>query len=366
MTPPVLSPCETVHIIWNDKRYLFFGGYDYHRLSRNPIIGDEVKRALDVYGLNCGGSRVTTGNHPLHIELENKISEFLGTEATALLPTGYMANIALFEVLAAKHLHVYYHPKCHPSLKIALKMSGLPGSEIPDDLEIWENHIKNHGRKPCVVSDTVYAKLPPLKDYEAIVEKYDGALVLDEAHAMGLLGEHGRGGVEYFNISKKHLLITGSLSKAAGVAGGFVSGLKGCVAGIRKTTAYATTSAMPLPTVAAATKAIDFFMENLALIKMLQERSLVVKQKLNDCGYDIPVNPSPALNIFIKDKSESDRLVNKLEEAGIYPSFISYPEKPDYFRFTLSSAHSDEQVEQLLGVLIAHRKIKTYKDIQHS
>ena len=354
MLTPVLSPCEKVHIIWNNKRYLFFGGYDYHRLSRNPMIENEIKRALDIYGLNCGGSRVTTGNHPLHLELEKKISDFLQTEDTAILPSGYQANIALFEVFSGKHLHVYYHPQCHPSLKIALKMSGLPGSEIPTDLDAWDAHIREHGRKPCVVSDSVYATLPPLKDYEAIVEAHDGALVIDEAHAMGLLGEHGRGGVEHFTISKKHLLITGSLSKAAGVTGGFVSGLAPCIAAVRNTTAYATTSGMPLPTVAAATKAIDFFIENPDKIKLIQERSLRVKQALADAGYDMPINPAPGINIFIEDKQESQRLADMLEKAGIYPSFISYPEKPDYFRFTLSSAHSENQIQMLLDVLISN------------
>ena len=351
MTTPVLTPCEKVHIIWNDKRYLFFGGYDYHRMSRNEILHEVIKNTLDIHGLNCGGSRVTTGNHPLHVELENKITEFLGTEDTALLPTGYMANIALFEVFEDKNIFVYYHPKCHPSLKVALKMSGLPGSKIPEDMNKWDAHIKEHGRKPCVVTDSVYAQLPPLKEYEAIVNKYEGALVIDEAHALGILGKHGRGGFEQDNIGKKHLLLTGSLSKAIGVAGGFVSGLAGCVAGVRKTTAYATTSAMPLPTVAAAIASIDYLIKNDHLIKLIQKRSLTVKQELADCGYDIPVNASPGINIFIEDKNKSKRLADMLQKAGIYPSYIRYPEKPDYFRFTLSSAHSDTEVEKLISVL---------------
>ncbi|RKY54781.1 MAG: hypothetical protein DRP93_04700 [Candidatus Neomarinimicrobiota bacterium] len=351
MPTPILQPVDLVHIIWNNKKYLFFGGYDYHRMSRNPKLHEAIKQTLEIYGLNCGGSRVTTGNHPLHIELENKITKFLGTEDTALLPTGYMANIALFEVLEEKQIFCYYHPKCHPSLKVAIKMSGLPSMEIPEDLEKWDEQIKDHGRKPCVVTDSVYAQLPPLKDYEAIVEKYEGALVIDEAHAMGLLGEHGRGAVEQFNISKKHLLITGSLSKAVGVAGGFVSGLAGCVAGVRKTTAYATTSAMPLPTVAAAIASLDYLNDNQNLITLIQKRSLKIKQELQTCGYNIPVNAAPGINIFIKDKNESKRLADMLENAGIYPSFIRYPEKPDYFRFTLSSAHSDEEIGKLISVL---------------
>ena len=356
MTTPVLSPCEKVHVIWNEKRYLFFGGYDYHRLARNPEIADAMVRALDIHGLNCGGSRVTTGNHPLHIQLENKITEFLGTQDTALLPTGYMANIALFEVFQDKQLFVYYHPQCHPSLKVALKMSGLPGSEIPKDMDLWNAHIQEHGRKPCVVTDSVYADLPPLKDYEMIVEKYDGALVVDEAHAIGILGKNGRGLVEQLDISKKHLLITGSLSKAVGVAGGFVSGLAGCVKAVRTTTAYATTSAMPLPTVAAAMASLDYLSKNNHVFDLLQRRSLDVKQQLKDSGYDMPVNAAPGINIFVEDKEDSLRLVNMLETAGIYPSYIRYPEKPDYFRFTLSSAHSDEEIDLLVDVL---KKFKT-------
>ena len=324
-------------------------------MSRNEILHDTIKRTLEIYGLNCGGSRVTTGNHPLHIELENKITEFLGVEDTALLPTGYMANIALFEVFTGKHLHVYYHPKCHPSLKTAINMSNLPNSEIPHNIEAWDQHVCSHGRKPCVITDSVYSELPPLKDYEYIVEKYDGALVIDEAHAMGLLGENGRGAVEQYNISKKHLLITGSLSKAVGVAGGFVSGLAGCVKGVRDTTAYATTSAMPLPTVAAAIASLDYLEKNNHLVKLIQERSLKVKQELHDLEYDVPVNNAPGINIFIENKNESQRLVDMLKKAGIYPSFIRYPEKPDYFRFTLSSAHSDEEIEKLLYVLRSYK-----------
>jgi 8-amino-7-oxononanoate synthase len=359
MTTPILQPIDLVHIIWNNKRYLFFGGYDYHRMSKNPKLHEAIKQTLETQGLSCGGSRVTTGNHPLHIELENKITEFLGTEDTALLPTGYMANIGLFEVFEGKHIYCYYHPQCHPSLKVAIKMSGLPSMVIPSDLNKWDAHIKDHGRRPCVITDSVYAELPPLKDYEAIVEKYEGALVIDEAHAIGLLGEHGRGLVEQLNISKKHLLITGSLSKAVGVAGGFVSGLAGCVAGVRKTTAYATTSAMPLPTVAAAIASLDYLNNNKDLITLIQERSLKVKQELKNYGYDIPINAAPGINIFIEDKDESKQLADMFEKAGIYPSFIRYPEKPDYFRFTLSSAHEDWQVERLLDVL------KKFKDISN-
>ncbi|MCD6446746.1 MAG: pyridoxal phosphate-dependent aminotransferase family protein [Candidatus Marinimicrobia bacterium] len=356
MPAPILQPVDLVHIIWNDKKYLFFGGYDYHRLSQHPRVKQSVKRSADQYGLNCGGSRVTTGNHPLHNQLENTISDFLKTESTALLPTGYMANLALFEVFADKDIVCYYHPKCHPSLKAAMKMSGLEKHIIPEDMKELDEHIQSHGKKPCIITDGLYSFLPPLQDYAEIVEKYEGAFLVDEAHAIGILGDHGRGAVEYFNISKKHLLITGSLSKAVGVSGGFVSGLTECVRAIRDTIAYATTSAMPLPMVAAAITSLELLQENTELITDLQQRSLKAKQYLFDLGYDVPVIPSPTISIYIEDHQKVDSLKQLLIDANIYPSLIRYPEKPDYFRFALSSAHSDEEIEKLLNVLTSHKK----------
>ena len=348
MPAPILQPVDPVYIIWNDKEYLFFGGYDYHRLSQNSKVKHSVKESTDQYGLNCGGSRVTTGNHPLHIQLENTISAFLNTEATALLPTG---NLALFEVFATKDIICYYHPQCHPSLKAAIKMSGLPKYELPENLKKLDDHIREHGKKPCIVTDGLYSFLPPLKDYAAIVEKYEGALVIDDAHAIGILGKYGRGSVEHFNISKKHLLITGSLSKAVGVSGGFVSGLTGCVRAVRDTIAYATTSAMPLPMVAAAITSLEYLQDNTKLITDFQQRCIKYKQYLFDLGYDVPVIPSPTISINIDDPKKVDMLREMLIDAKIYPSLIRYPEKADYFRFALSSAHSDKDIEKLLSVL---------------
>jgi len=359
MPAPILQPVNLVHIIWNNKKYLFFGGYDYHRLSQNPKVKQSVKESTDKFGLNCGGSRVTTGNHPLHNQLENTISDFLQTESTALLPTGYMANLALFEVFADKDIVCYYHPKCHPSLKAAIKMSGLPKFVIPEAIKELDKHIKEHGKKPCIITDGLYSFLPPLQDYADIVEKHEGALIIDDAHAIGILGEHGRGSVEHFNISKKHLLITGSLSKAVGISGGFVSGLAGCVRAIRDTIAYATTSAMPLPMVAAAITSLELLQENTELITGLQQRSLKTKQYLFDLGYDVPVIPSPTISIIIDKPKDVDKLRDLLINANIYPSLISYPEKPDYFRFALSSAHSDKDVEKLLNVLTSHKVTKS-------
>ncbi|MDZ7796247.1 MAG: pyridoxal phosphate-dependent aminotransferase family protein [Candidatus Marinimicrobia bacterium] len=351
MSIPVLQPSDHVCVMWEGKKYLFFGGYDYHRLSGNPDILRATQDALFRYGLNCGGSRITTGNHPLHIRLEARISGFLGTNSTALLPAGYMANLALFELLGTKDVICYYHPQSHPSLKAAVKISGLPAFEIPDSREQFDALIRKGAKKPLIVTDGVYDHLPPLPEYHALAEKHEGVLLIDEAHALGILGKHGRGAFEHFDLDTGRLLLTGSLSKACGTSGGFVAGPSQCIEKLRSTCTYATTSAPSLPMTAAGIASFDFLSGHSRLIRDFQKRCLKIKQRVRDMGYNIPVIPTPVISICFQHKKDAAVLRDELVKAGIYPPLISYPGKSDYFRFALSSAHADKDIERLLDVL---------------
>ncbi|MBW6457768.1 MAG: pyridoxal phosphate-dependent aminotransferase family protein [FCB group bacterium] len=349
---PVLQAEDPVHINWDGESYLFFGGYDYYRLSRHPQVLEAARDTLARFGLNCGGSRVTTGNHPLHVELEITLSAFLKTEDAALLPAGYMANLALFELFKEDRSVCFYHPDCHPSLKTALCMSGLTGVEIPADTTALEKYIREHTCLPLFITDGIYSDLPPLDLYYRLAEKYKGRLLIDEAHSLGILGEHGRGAAEYFNIGGKRVIFSGSLSKAVGTAGGFVAGPKELIARIRSTCAYATTSALSLPLAAAGTASLSWLRDHPDMIRDFQRRCLNAKEQLIRAGYDIPPTPTPVISIHISDRKRTSSLKQALVDEGIYPSLIRYPGKPDYFRFALSAVHSDAEIDRLLRVLI--------------
>ncbi|MDZ7820763.1 MAG: aminotransferase class I/II-fold pyridoxal phosphate-dependent enzyme [Candidatus Marinimicrobia bacterium] len=202
-----------------------------------------------------------------------------------------------------------------------------------------------------MVTDGTYDKLPPLPAYYGLAEKYDGVLLLDEAHTLGILGKHGRGAFEHYGLDTGRLLLTGSLSKACGASGGFVSGPGRCIGAVRETCAYATTSAPSLPLVAAGIASIRFFRDHPGRIRDLQERCVDVKQRLVAMGFDVPVIPTPVAGIYLPGTEQAGALKEALKYAGIYPPLIRYPGKPDYFRFAFSSAHSDEDIDRLLEVL---------------
>ncbi|MDD3094956.1 MAG: pyridoxal phosphate-dependent aminotransferase family protein [bacterium] len=351
MMVPVLLASDSLHVIWEGKTFLFFGGYDYHRLSRHPEILRAVEESIQSNGLSSGGARITTGTHPLHIALEARLSKFFGTAATAVLPAGYLANLALLDALSGENYLCYFHPDCHPSLKDAIRMSGLPKIAIPSDPEELSAEIAWNEKRPLIISDGVYGTLPPLPDYLRLAERFDGLLIIDEAHALGILGKRGRGAAEHFFLKSPRIILSGSLGKALGAAGGFVSGPKSYIDAVLKTCAYGTTSALSLPLAAAAIAALDYLDANAAMMADFRKRCVKTKKDLNAMGYNVPVIPTPVIGISMPDAAGTDALKNSLIGAGIYPSLIRYPGKNDYFRFALSSRHGEEHISRLIEAL---------------
>lgn len=351
MDTPILRPIRHNRIIWNNNKYLFFGGYDYHRLSTHPKVIRAAKKALNRYGMNCGGSRITTGNHPLHVKLEQEICQFLGTDSCVLLPTGFMTNLALLESLKDSGYICYCDEKMHPSLKMAVSSSGLSFHYFThQDINDLKNKL-NDKYRPIIITDGISSTVPPLKEYLNLVEEYDGLLIVDEAHCIGVQGKTGRGACEAENCSSSRIILTGSLSKAPGTGGGFAAGSKMLIQEIRKTITYGTTSAPSLPVTAASIASIHILRTCPKMVKRLQKESLELKTALKDHGYDIEISDSPVIAIRVGSADKTDALYAILKKNKIYPPFISYPGKTPYFRFTLSSSHTEKQLEKLRRTL---------------
>lgn len=355
MNVPVLKMRDATHVSVNGKDYLFFGGYDYHRLSRHPKVVAAIRDTLKDQGLNCSGSRVTTGTHQLHLDFESLLADFLGCEAAALLPSGYMANLALFEALSAGNRHYFFHPECHPSLQTAMRLSALPRTPLRENTGENAELIRSRGKSPLIVTDGIYESLPPLREYYTLAESFDGMLLIDEAHALGILGNSGRGAAEHFELPSKRLILSGSLCKGPGVSGGFVAGPGMIIDRVRSSCTYSTTSSVTLPLTAAAIASVKILREHPEMIRALQQRALAVKKQLTEAGWPLPLHPGPVIALY-PQAEKSERLFKDLEDAGIYPCRISYYGKPDYFRFALSSAHSDAEIACLTDVLIRNAR----------
>ncbi|MEA3499960.1 MAG: pyridoxal phosphate-dependent aminotransferase family protein [Candidatus Marinimicrobia bacterium] len=366
---PILQQIDKTYTLWRKKKFLFWGGYDYFRLSWHPEIIAALNRSNNIYGINSSGSRATTGNHPLHVELENKLAEFFDTDSAVLLPTGYLANIALLQSIHTKYNKIFVDENIHASIIDAIKLTNKKVEKFKsldaNDLKIkMETYCKSDTR-PLIITEgvglTMNGNIPPLDKYLKLAKQFNGTVISDDAHSVGILGKTGKGTWEHFNLSRKNLIQVGTLSKAFGVYGGFVVGKKELIRKIKNSNVYIGSSAFPLPLCKASIKSLQILKNNQQMILDLQKRSLNFKKRLNEIGFNVNISPTPVINLSFKDENINQILKNILVESKIYPSFIKYLNGPKkgYFRFALSSEHSDEQIEKLYSCLKKFKRLTT-------
>jgi 8-amino-7-oxononanoate synthase len=360
---PELRPTGRTRIVLDGREYLFFAGNDYHRLASHPEVVRAACETAAAGGLSSAGSRTTTGNHPLHVELERALARFLGTEAAAILPAGYVSNAAAVEAVSADFHRCFIDTAAHSS--VAAAVAGLPRDSVhrfascdPEDLERRiEGHLRR-GERPLVLTDGVFpgnGRIPPLGEYRRVLLGYKGAgLLVDDAHGMAVVGPTGKGSVEEEGLPPGSAISTGTLSKGFGAFGGVVAGSASLIEALRtRSMAFVGGTPVPPPLAAAALRSIAILEADPGMISRLRERVLRAKDRLRALGIDIPPSPAPIISVALGDEERNGRLRDHLLAAGIYPPLIRYPGSPPggHFRFTLSSAHSDEEVERLLAAI---------------
>jgi 8-amino-7-oxononanoate synthase len=354
MLGPALKFVDRDYVCYEGKRLLYFGGIDYHRMSNNPIILRTLSEAAFEYGLSSTGSRTTTGNHPLYLKLEQKVAEFFKTEAAAVFASGYLANIILLQAVAQDFDLFLLDKISHSSIVDAAKQFDKEIVYFEHiNTQSLESELKKHvkaGSRPLIMTDGVFparGEIPPLDEYVEVIQNYDAKILIDDAHAMAVVGETGKGSWEERGIDREIFYQTGTLSKGFGVFGGIIPAENDLIQKIQKNSlAFIGSTGLALPLAAAAIKSVSYFLAHREAIQDLQNRSVRLKEKFRQIGFDIPQSPAPIVSITYHDEQKNKRLNEILIKNGIYPPFINYPGAPPggHFRFAITSNHTDAQI----------------------
>ncbi|MFZ4506363.1 MAG: aminotransferase class I/II-fold pyridoxal phosphate-dependent enzyme [Fimbriimonas sp.] len=325
------------------RSWLCFHGNDYHRLARHPKVLETATVCLAQEGLSVSASRRTTGNHPLYGELEESLAEFLGLEAAILIPSGYLANqAAMSAVQGTLYLPSRHHPSLHDAARgraaVIVEPSSLPAE--PDSWFAFDPIEANTGRHDPSLAGAA-AQIPNL--------------VIDDCHGIGVVGD-GRGFRKFLTPAPSQLLLTGTLSKAFGCFGGFIGSTKESVAEIRRQAgAYVGSTPFPLPIAAGALAAISVLRAEPERYEIIARHRTRVAQgvaMIQDADWMLP-SLGAIVSCPVSSRFSQPELSARLEHAGIFPPFVQYPGAPagGHFRFTVSSAHTDEEVDRLLEAL---------------
>jgi 8-amino-7-oxononanoate synthase len=361
MLGPEISFVDQDHVLWAGKPYLYLAGIDYHRMSRHPITVNAVAEGAHQYGINPTGSRMTTGNHPLYAQLEQAIAAFFATESALVCPSGYLSNTLLLQAIASDYDIFFIDEKAHSSLMDAAHQFNKPCFSFRHlDAQHLGEQLKQQlpaGSRPLVMTDGVFpaqGDIPPLKAYAQVIENDGGKILVDDAHAMAVLGETGRGSWEFRGIDRDLIYQTGTLSKGFGVFGGIIPGDSQLITDIHeKSPAFVGCTGLALPLAQAAICSIAHIQAHRHLITDLQERSLRLKQRFDAIGFPMPPTPVPIFSITHGDSGKNTKLKRLLLKNNIYPPFINYPGSPPggHFRFIITSSTTDEQIDLLFDTV---------------
>ena len=343
------------------RRYLAFCSNDYLGLANHPEVIAAAQRAAGEYGAGSGASHLVCGHSVIHHRLEEALAEFTGRPRALLFSTGYMANLGVVNALLGKADHIFEDKLNHASLLDAGLLSGARFQRfLHNDVASLEQRLAraDNGRK-LVAVDGVFSMdgdLAPLPELAAAASRHDAWLMVDDAHGIGVLGEHGGGCAEHFGLDIEQLpILMGTLGKGFGSFGAFVAGSEALIETlIQFARTYIYTTALP-PAVAAAT------LESLNLIQRETWRrehlhALIARFRsgAEQLGLPIMASTSPIQPLLVGDAGRALALSEQLAERGIWISAIRPPTVPAgtaRLRITLSAAHSEAQVDRLLAAL---------------
>lgn len=343
------------------RELLSFCSNDYLGLANHPAVIAALKKGADAYGVGGGAAHLVNGHSRAHHQLEEELAAFTGRPRALLFSTGYMANLGVVSALVGAGDAVFEDRLNHASLLDAglLSRARLSRYAHADAAALEAKLEASKAGEKLVLTDGVFSMdgdIAPLEELAAAAKRHDAWLMVDDAHGMGVLGPRGAGSLEQFGLGIDEVpILMGTLGKGFGTFGAFVAGSEALIEYLINTARpYIYTTATP-PSVAEATRA------SLRLAQQegwRREKLLALitrfRQGADQLGLALMDSPTPIQPLLVGDAGEALRLSEALLERGILISAIRPPTVPEgtaRLRITFSAAHSEEQVDHLLGAL---------------
>jgi 8-amino-7-oxononanoate synthase len=355
----IIEGPQAAEVIANGKRLLSFASNDYLGLANHPRLITAMQQATQTVGVGSGASHLITGHHALHETLEQALARFVGLPAALLFSTGYMANMGVVAALMGRDDAVFADKLNHASLNDAVVLSRAEFKRYPhQDLAALEALLANsRARRKLVLVDAVFSMdgdIAPLPELLALCERYDAWLMLDDAHGFGVLGQHGAGILEHFNITSPRIIYMATLGKAAGVAGAFVAGEPVLINYLlQQARTYIYTTASPAPLAAALLEALNVIHDEPQRRAHLRHLMTLLKTYSPRRWQWMP-SETAIQPLLVGSNDEVLRLSEYLLTRGLLVPAIRPPTVPKgtaRLRISLSAAHSEQDVHTLIQAL---------------
>lgn len=348
---------QSVRVTLDGQERINFGSNDYLGLAADPRLVEAAAQAAQQEGWGSGASPLIVGRSVWHERLERRLAEFEGTEAALVFSSGFAANLGAIEALVGRGDAIYGDQLNHASIIDGCRLSRAEVYVYPHrDVARLEELLKAGAsfRRRLIATDSLFSMdgdLAPLVELAELAERYDAMLMVDEAHATGVFGPHGRGVAEHLHVEDRIPIRIGTLSKALGCSGGFVCGSRRLIEWlVNRARPYVFSTAPPPSSCAAAVAALDIVAKEPWRRDRLLARAARLRQDLSARGWNIGDSTSQIIPVIVGEASRTLALAGALAERGIYVPAIRPPSVPvgrSLLRVSLSYEHTDEMLTAL-------------------
>lgn len=356
-----ISGQQSTEVMMEGKKVLMFGSNSYLGLTNHPKVIEAAIEAVKKYGTGCAGSRYLNGTLDMHREFEHELAEFVGKDDAVIYSTGFQTNLGTISCVVGRDDYIVCDELDHASIVEGRRLSfATPIKFKHNDMASLEKalaHCRPESLKFIVV-DGVFSMEGDIADLPGIValkEKYNCAIMVDEAHGFGVLGDHGRGTCNHFGLTDDIEIIMGTFSKSLAAIGGFCAADKETINWIRHHSRSYIFSASNTPAATAAARAALQIMKNEPeRIENLWKLTHYALDSFRSLGFEIGKTSTPIIPLYIRDADKTFLVTRMMFDDGVFINPVVPPAcspNDTLIRFSLMATHTKEQVDTAIDKL---------------
>lgn len=363
---------QDTEVVMRGKKVLMFGSNSYLGLTNHPKIKEASIEAIRKYGTGCAGSPFLNGTLDIHIELEEKLADFVGKEKAIVYSTGFHTNIGVIPTIVGRGEHIIGDELNHASIVEGRRLSFATYHKYKhNDMSSLEDVLKKipYESVKLIVMDGVFSMEGDVADLPSIIklaDKYNASVYVDEAHSLGVFGKEGRGICNHFGLTDKVDLIMGTFSKSLATIGGFIATDADTINFLKHhSRSYIFSASISPAATASVIAALDIIKQEPERLKNLWEITNYSLSAFRNLGFEIGHTETPIIPLYIRDMDKTFMITQELYEQGIFVNPVIPPAcspNDTLIRFSLMATHTkaqiDEAVEKLTSIFRKYEIIK--------
>jgi len=354
-------------VIVRGQEKIMIGSNNYLGLTNHPEVKEAAIKAVEKYGTGCTGSRLLNGNLDLHEQLEAELADFLGKEAVIVYSTGFFSNSGTISTLVSPEDVMICDRDNHASIVQGCLLSRAPMKRYQhNNMESLERQLASteENKEKFIITDGVFSMLGDICKLPEIVhlaKKYNAAVIVDDAHSIGVLGENGKGTEEHYGLTNEVDVITGTFSKSFACVGGFAASSREVIRFLKATCpSFIFTASLPPASAATVLASLKIIKTDHARRKRLKAIADYVRNELNAMGFDTGGSQTPIIPIVIGDRDKTIAAWEFLFDNGVFCNVSISPAVPkgsDLLRTSYIATHTDAQIDYVLDTFRKMRRL---------